>query len=110
MFNTVQTHNNKSAMIINLTINNLHTHYMVIALLSHPARMLMMTVQPTRKGASGVFVLPLTATSSTTMVTKQVIATSPKIAPDSWLSDLRISNAAPVALMYLSAGVIICQM
>lgn len=73
---------------------------------SHPAKTLIMTVQPTRKGASGVFVLVLTATSSTTKVIRQVMATSPNMARNSWLSDLRIVNAAPVALMKRSGGVI----
>lgn len=72
---------------------------LITAALSHPAMSATTTAQPTRKGATGVLVLPLTDASSTTMVTMHVMAASPKMALGSWLSDLRMLKAAPAALL-----------
>lgn len=82
--------------------------YVVFLFFTHPAKILRMTVQPTMKGTIGFLVLPLIAPSSTTKVTRQVMATSPNRALSIALSDCSTANAAPWALAYFSPEVIAC--
>lgn len=76
--------------------------------LSYPARMLKMTVQPTRKGTVGFLVLPLKAPSSSTKVIRQVMATSATRARTNWPSDCSTVKAAPWAWAYFSPEVMAC--
>lgn len=74
----------------------------------HPAKIRMITVQPTKKGTMGLLVLALTAPSRTTRVTRQVMATSPNSAPPTASLDCSMLKAAPWALAKLSLEVMAC--